>query len=158
MRRVVPLLVGLLLSGLACKGDAPRYSPDTVGLIDGRPVSLDAFRSYFEANAGRPIAESSPKVVSALFDQYLREETWRREANLHGADAALERRQAPGVLLAKASTGVLPTEAEIGAEYERHPERFRRPEEARVRQILTKERAEAEKARARVARGEDSAR
>jgi parvulin-like peptidyl-prolyl cis-trans isomerase-like protein len=126
--------------------------------VDERPVSLASFRGYFESNAGRPIAESSPKVVSALFDQFLREELWRREAGLHGADASSDRREAPGVLLSRAGREVLPTEADIDAEYSRHPDRYRRPEEARASRIFVPDRDQAEKARARVVRGEDFAR
>ena len=142
-------------ASLACPGSRERLSADTVAVIDARPVLLSAFRAYFESNAGRPIAESSPKVVSALFDEFLREETWRREARLHGSDAQNDRRQAPALLLSRAGAAVLVTDADVEAEYDRHPERYRRPEEARVARIFVRERAGADRARARVQRGEE---
>jgi hypothetical protein len=156
MRRALGL-AGLLLLAMACGRPAARTSLDVVALIDGQPLRLSAFRRYFESNAGRAITESSPKVVSALFDQFLREEIWRHDAGLHGSDDADDRRQAPAVLLERAGASVRPTEAEVDREYDAHPEKFDRPEEARVDRIFTIDRADAEKARARVLRGEDFA-
>lgn len=151
--------VALLLAagGLRCSRSATRYSADTIALVDNRPVSLSSFRSYFESNAGRPIAESSPKVVSALFDQFLREETWRRDARLHGPDAAIDRREAPGLLLTQAGPAVAATDAEVEAEYDQHPDRYRRPEEVQVLRISVPDKAEADKVRARAFHGEDFA-
>jgi hypothetical protein len=74
----------------------PSDTIETIAVIDGAPVALASFRVYFEANAGRPIAESRPAVVSGLFDQFLREETWRREAPSSG-DENTQRRDAPAV-------------------------------------------------------------
>lgn len=144
-----------VLSG--CARPKPVDSIETVAVVDGHPVALASFRAYFEANAGRPIAESRPAVVSGLFDQFLREETWRREAGLSTADEAADRRNAPAVLLARAGDSVKPGDAEVAEEYDRHPERYRRPEEVRTARIFTRARPEADRARSRVSAGEDFA-
>ena len=155
--RAAALLAASLAALLALTGCARRPAPpiDTIAVIDGHAIQLRAFRSFFEANAGRPIAESQPAVVSGLFDEFLREETWRREAGLDTGDDHVDRREAPGVLLARAGDAVKPTDAEVAAEYDAHPDRWRRPEEANVARIFTRERAEAERARARAAAGDD---
>ena len=147
----------LAAAALLAAGCARRPSPpiDTIAVIDGRPVMLRSFRSFFEANAGRPIAESQPAVVSGLFDEFLREETWRREAKLDTGDDNVDRREAPSLLLSRAGEAVRPTEAEVAEEYDRHPDRWKRPEEANVARIFTRARPEAERARARAAAGDD---
>jgi hypothetical protein len=143
----------LLLSACARK-DRPD-TIETIAVIDGAPVALASFRAYFEANAGRPIAESRPAVVSGLFDQFLREETWRREAGLSAGDENAQRRDAPSVLLARAGDAIRPSPAEVREEYDRHPDRYRRPEEASVARIFTRSKPEADRARGRLAAGGD---
>ncbi|HET9792864.1 MAG TPA: peptidylprolyl isomerase [Thermoanaerobaculia bacterium] len=147
------LAAAALLAGACARRPAPPI--DTIAEIDGRPVALRSFRAFFEANAGRPIAESQPAVVSGLFDEFLREETWRREAKLDTGDDNVDRREAPGMLVARAGDVVRPTDAEASEEYDRHPERWRRPEEAKVARIFTRTRPEAERARSRAVSGND---
>jgi len=148
---------GLFLAALAAAACARRPAPpiDTIAEIDGKPVMLRSFRTFFEANAGRPIAESQPAVVSGLFDEFLREETWRREAGLATGDDNVDRREAPGALVARGGDALRPSDAEVAEDYDRHPERWRRPEEARVARIFARARPEAERARARAASGAD---
>ena len=154
MRRAAAIL---LFAAAACRLGRRPSSTDTIATIDDSPVSLSSFRADFETNAGRPIAESSPKVVSALFDQFLKEETWRRLARLRQSDPALARREAPAALLAVAGAQVVPSPEEVRAEYARHPERYHRPAEARVSRIFTRSREAAEKAQKRLEDGEDFA-
>jgi hypothetical protein len=141
----------------ACAKRARPFSVDTAALVAGRPVSLRAFRVYFEANSGRPIAESSPKVVSGLFDQFLREEIWRAAAKLSGSDDVVDRLNAPSLLLSRAGSAVLPTTEDVQREYDLHRERYRKPEQVRVERIFTKKRDEADSARLRISKGEDFA-
>lgn len=155
-RRAAAAALAASLSLLAgCARKPAGGSIETIAVVDGRPVMLRSFRAFFEANAGRPIADSQPAVVSGLFDEFLREETWRRDARLDSGDEQADRREAPGVLLSRAGSAVLPTDAEIAAEYDRHPERWRRPEEAKVARIFTRVRADADRVRARAASGDD---
>jgi peptidyl-prolyl cis-trans isomerase C len=147
------VLLAALGAGDCARGPAPPI--DTIAEIGGRPVALRSFRAFFEANAGRPIAESQPAVVSGLFDEFLREEIWRHEAKLETGDDNADRREAPLALLARAGDAVRPTDAEVSEEYDRHPERWKRPEEADVARIFTRDRPEAERARARAASGAD---
>jgi len=144
----------LLLAGGCGRKERPD-NLETIALVDGTPVTLASFRSYFEGNAGRPIAESRPAVVSGLFDEFLREETWRREAGLSSADESADRRSAPSLLLARAGAAVVPAANELREEYDRHPERYRRPEEVRVARIFTRSKEEADRARRRAAAGEN---
>ena len=143
------------VAAFSCGRPASRYSTDTVAVVDGKPVSLVSFRAYFASNAGRAIAESSPAVASGLFDQFLREEIWRRASGASGSDEELSRREAPSILLARAGPEVSPSEPEIDQEYDRHRERYHRREEADAERIFTRQKADAEKARSRVVKGED---
>jgi hypothetical protein len=152
-RRAAAAAVLLLLCACARK-DRPD-TIETIAVIDGAPVALASFRAYFEANAGRPIAESRPAVVSGLFDQFLREETWRREAGLSSGDENAQRRDAPAALLARAGDAIRPSPADIREEYDRHPDRYRRPEEASVARIFTRSKPEADRARGRLTAGGD---
>ena len=151
--------VALLIAGVfiypGCTKKPRPYSVDVVAVVGSRPISLRSFRAYFATNTGRQIAESSPKVASGLFDQFLKEEIWRGEAGLSGADEDSERRNAPSLLLARAGAAVVPTREEIQAEYDLHRERYRKPDQLRVARIFTRERGEAESARQRILRGED---
>jgi hypothetical protein len=140
---------------VACGRSRSPASIDIIARVDGDPVLLPAFRRYFVENAGRALTESSPRVVSELFDQFLREEFWRREAKLHGVDDELDRREAPGLLLAPKKASMVPSEADIASEYEGHADRYRRGEEATARRLVTRTREETEKARSRIVRGED---
>jgi len=151
------LSIGMLWAGATAScGRARRtYSMDTVAVVSGRPVSLKSFRSYFEANAGRPIAESSPKVASGLFDQFLREETWRSEAGLSGPDEESDRRNAPSLLVSRAGSAVLPAPEELRREYDLHRERYEKPDRVRASRIFTRQKSEADGARQRISKGED---
>jgi peptidyl-prolyl cis-trans isomerase C len=151
------VLLGTAAGLTSCAKQGRTYSVDTAAVVAGNPVSLRSFRAYFEANTGRPIAESSPKVASGLFDQFLREEIWRREARLSGSDEESDRRNAPSLLLSRAGGAVLPTPEEIREEYDRHRERYRKPDEVRVARIFTRQRSEADSARQRVSKGEEFA-
>ncbi len=151
--------IGMVVAGLcglcACSKKERSYSVDIVAIVGGRPVSLPSFRSYFATNTGRPIAESSPKVASGLFDQFLREEIWRGEAGLTGSDGDTDRRNAPSLLLSRAGAAVVPTLEEIRREYDLHRERYRKPAQLRVARIFTRQREEAESARQRISKGEE---
>jgi len=153
-RAAASLAALVLLAGAECRPARREPPASVVAIIDGAELPLPLFRRYFESNAGRPITESSPKVVSALFDQFLREEIWRRAAGLRGDDDAGERRRAPGILLARAGAAVVPTKEEISLEFDAHRDKYRRPEEVSVARIGMATRAAAEKARSRVVRGE----
>ena len=155
-RRVRAVLATAALAVLpSCSKKERSYSVDTAALVAGRPVSLRSFRAYFAANTGRPIAESSPKVASGLFDQFLREELWRGEAGLSGTDEDSDRRSAPSLLLSRAGSTVLPTQDEIRREYDLHRERYRKPDQVKVARIFTKQRSEADSARQRISKGEE---
>ncbi|HWC66204.1 MAG TPA: hypothetical protein VG777_08980, partial [Thermoanaerobaculia bacterium] len=86
-RRAAAAALAASLSLLAgCARKPAGGSIETIAVVDGRPVMLRSFRAFFEANAGRPNADSQPAVVSGLFDEFLREETWRRDARLDSGD------------------------------------------------------------------------
>lgn len=154
MRKVLALLA-LATAAAACKRASLRYSTDVIATINGKSVTLPALRRYFQMNAGRPINESSPRVVSALFDQFLREEILRQAAGLGHSDEMIGLREAPALLLGRAGPAAVPTEARIRQEYDQNRERYRRPEEAQVARIFTRKPQEAGKARQRVEDGEE---
>jgi PPIC-type PPIASE domain len=144
----------LLAFAPACRPKPTGPSADTIALIDGEPLLLGSFRSDFEANVGRPIADSSPRVASSVFDQYLSEHVLCREARRLLKSASLDCREAPAILLRAAGSSVQPTEDAIRQEYAAHPERYRVEEEVQARTIETSDLASAQRARQRLRAGE----
>jgi PPIC-type PPIASE domain len=154
-RRPAVVVSALLLAVAAsCRPKPSGPSPDTIALIDSEPLLLGSFRSDFEASVGRPIAASSPRVASSVFDQYLNEHILCREARKILKSGSLDCREAPAILLRTAGPSVQPTDEAIRQEYAAHPDRYRVEEEVRARTIETSDLATAQRARQRLRSGE----
>ncbi|MBV8199318.1 MAG: peptidyl-prolyl cis-trans isomerase, partial [Acidobacteria bacterium] len=94
-------------------------------------------------------------VLSKLFDQFLEERLLQRLAVDRGlVPGGAAPRQAVDALLRQAA-GPPPGAAEIADYYRRHRGELARPERVRLRQILTEDRAAAERARRALEGGED---
>jgi hypothetical protein len=152
-------LFAALVLAAACR-PGPPPAPDVVARIGETEVHYSAFESYLARTAGDGETVLASDVLSQIFDQFLDEELLVRRAaerglvRSAGADGAGARRRAIDALL-RADLKAQPGEPEIAAYYQAHREEFARPERVRLRQILTEDRATAEKALREIAAGAD---
>ena len=100
--------------------------------------------------------EVSPQVASSLFDQYLEERLLQKAVDAAEpkptGDTAAQRRQE---ILARLARLESITDADLKAEYERQPERWRHPPLVRLSQMILPTREVAEGARRKVLSGAD---
>lgn len=158
MSRLRPLTALLVALAAACLEPDPP-APDVVAQIGAQPVRYAQFEEHLRRTVGDPDSVLASDVLSQLFDQYLDEEILFRLAADRGLVVAGQesaRRSAIEALLA-AEADAEPSEAEIAAFYDRHRTEFARPERVQLRQILTEDRATAERALAEIERGADFA-
>ena len=146
------------MSGAACQQDEPP-APDLVVRIGEDEVRYGRFEEYVKRTAGDGETVLAGDVLSQLFDQFLDEELLVRLAVDRGlakdGTTAASRRRAVDALLAADLKE--PGAEEIAAYYQAHREEFARPERVRLRQILTEDRATAERALRELRRGTDFA-
>ena len=118
-------------------------------------VRAAEFEGYLATSAAAGSGGLSDEVLSRLFDQFLDERLLRRLAVERGVvEAGATPREAVVALLEKERVlGGPIADADIAAYYGAHRADFRRPERLRLRQILTADRATAERARAEVLAG-----
>lgn len=147
---------GMALLMMACQRPAPP-APDVVARIGETEVRYSEFEGYLATAVGDTGGALGGDVLSGLFDQFLEERLLARLAVDRGAAAAAEdaagRRRAIDALLQEGLRRE-PDPAEIAGFYQAHRQEFARPERVRVRQILTEDRATAEKALREIAAGQ----
>jgi hypothetical protein len=147
----------LLLLALACRRAEP-LAPDVAAQIGGQDVRYSEFEEYMKRTADDSDGVLGSDVLSQLFDQFLDEKVLVRMA----ADRKLlpagkgGPREAMDALLADGLKKEA-TDREVAAWYEAHRQEFVRPERVRLRQILTEDRATAERAAQEIAAGSDFA-
>lgn len=159
-RRAAVLLLTLLA---ACRQAEPP-APDLVARIGEEEVRYGRFEEYVKRTAGDGEPVLGNEVLSQLFDQFLDEELLLRLATDRGLvkggapspASASSRRKAIDALLAEGLTKE-PGADEIAAYYQAHREAFARPERVRLRQILTEDRATAERVVRELSAGADFA-
>jgi peptidyl-prolyl cis-trans isomerase C len=150
----------LLLTLLAACRQAEPPAPDLVARIGDEEIRYGRFEEYVKRTAGDGETVLSGDVLSQLFDQFLDEELLVRLAvdrglvKQDGTTAAARRRAIDALLAADLKE---PGTEEMAAYYQAHREEFARPERVRLRQILTEDRATAERALRELARGADFA-
>jgi hypothetical protein len=143
--------VVLVLLAAGCQR-AAAPAADAVARIGGTDVRYAEFERYVRRNAGETGALGND-VLSQLFDQFLEERLLARLAvDRKRASPDADPRQALSALIAAAPQPA-PSEEEIAGYYQAHRGEFARPERVRLRQILTEDRATAEKARGEIAAG-----
>jgi peptidyl-prolyl cis-trans isomerase C len=159
--RPMHLTLVLLSLALACRPSKPP-APDVVARIGETEVRYSEFETYLARTAGDGETVLASAVLSQIFDQFLDEELLVRLAadrgltTGSGPPSAGARRRALDALLS-AELATPPSDAEIAAYYEAHRDEFARPERVRLRQILTEDRATAERALRELAAGADFA-
>jgi PPIC-type PPIASE domain len=162
--RQAALGAAALLLAAACRPGNPPAA-DVVARIGETEVHYSEFESYLSRTAGDGERVLASDVLSQLFDQFLDEELLVRRAvdrglvkaeSTAGKEAGARRRAIDELLRAdlKAQPGDQ-REREIAAYYAAHRDDFARPERVRLRQILTEDRASAEKALRELAGGAD---
>ena len=150
-----PLGLWPLFVLVACARPEPP-APDVVARIGDQQVRYSEFEEWVAQTAGDSDSVLASDVLSQLFDQFLDEKVLVRMAGDRGLLRTAERgpRDAIDALLQK-DLDKEPSEEEIARYYEQRRQEFVRPERVRLRQILTEDRAAAEKALQRLAAGED---
>ena len=156
--RSLPLVLLLWAAGASC-GRTPPPAPDLVARIGPEEIRYGRFEEYVKRTAGDGETVLAGPVLSQLFDQFLDEELLSRLAidrglAREGASAALRRKAVDAML---ASSMQNPAETEIAAWYQAHRDELARPERVRLRQILTEDRATAERALREISAGADFA-
>lgn len=143
----------------ACRQAEPP-APDLVARIGPEEIRYGRFEDYVKRTAGDGETVLAGDVLSQLFEQFLDEELLARLAVDRGlardAATAAARRRAIDALIA-AGLKSDPGPQEIAAYYQAHRTEFARPERVRLRQILTEDRATAERALREIAGGADFA-
>ena len=150
----------LLLLALACRKAEP-LAPDVAAQIGDQEVRYSEFEEYLERTADDSDGVLGSDVLSQLFDQFLEEKILVRIAADRkllpgGPGGHWGPREATDALLGDLEKSE-PTDQEIAAWYEAHRQEFVRPERVRLRQILTEDRASAERALQEIAAGGDFA-
>jgi hypothetical protein len=124
--------------------------------IGDQDVRYSEFQEYLARTADDSDGALASDVLSELFDQFLDEKLLVRMAVDRGVLPAGKGgpREAIDALLV---TGMKaePTGAEVARYYEAHRQEFVRPERVRLRQILTEDRASAERILQQLAAGAD---
>jgi peptidyl-prolyl cis-trans isomerase C len=153
VRRLVALAT-VLLAVAACHRK-PSVPPDVIARVGDRMVTLGDFKRYLDRNTGTDLAQMGPEVASAMTDQYIEEIILSEYAAGHGVEIPAEKiassvRNDAGAtviekrdelrrqkLIGDMSENIdMPTDADVRAYYEQHPNEFRSGEELHVKQIL----------------------
>lgn len=143
----------LLLLALACRKAEP-LAPDVAAQIGDQQVRYSEFEDYMKRTADDSDGVLGSDVLSQLFDQFLDEKVLVRMATDRKLLQGGGPREAMDALLHDLDKAE-PTDQEIAAWYEAHRQEFVRPERVRLRQILTEDRASAEKALQEITAGAD---
>jgi parvulin-like peptidyl-prolyl isomerase len=161
MKTLRPLLALplLVLAWTACR-QTPPPAPDLVARIGSEEIRYRRFDEYVKRTAGDGETVLGGDVLSQLFDQFLDEELLTRLAvdrklAREGATGAARRRAIDALLAAELKQD--PSPQEIADYYQAHRQEFARPERVRLRQILTQDKATAERALRELGRGADFA-
>ncbi len=156
-------LVFVVLSLVACQRQQPP-APDAVARIGDEDLRYADFAAWLKRNGSDADGVLASDVLSQLFDQFLEERLLVHQAIdrrlVREARGAAGQRAAIETLLASGrepATGEAneANEADIARYYEAHRQEFARPERVKLRQILTQDRATAERALEEIAGGAD---
>jgi len=133
-------------------------SPRALAEVGGRKITLEELEDVVVAQTGQPLAEVPPELADALFGRHLEEEVLLaasgepRDRSLPPAVRGARTREA---LARLCPPPPLPSDAEIDAFLASLPTTTSTGDRLRLRQLILPDRASAEKARERLAKGED---
>lgn len=145
------------VSLMAC-GSVGDERAGSVLEIDGEPIAYSEFESYLKRQLGDEEMVFDGVVESRLFDQFVGERLLVRLARERGLAASppVDQREAVSFLLRDQRSAMLQEDV-LRAYYREHRERFERPAEVRLCQILVDSRQAAEAAYQALLQGEDFA-
>jgi peptidyl-prolyl cis-trans isomerase C len=154
-------LAVLSLAGEGCGDRAAPPAPDVAARIgETEEVRYSEFESYLESTVGDGESVLASDVLSQLLDQFLDERLLVRLAVDRGLIRSGEgrgaRRRAIDALL-REGLREEPSQAEVESWYRRNRQELARPERVRLRQILTEDRATADRALGEIQAGADFA-
>ncbi|MGK2858478.1 MAG: peptidylprolyl isomerase [Thermoanaerobaculia bacterium] len=171
-RFILVLAILLIAAAGACRKPTEKIPPGIIVQIGTRMVNVEEFKHYLKRNTGTELAQISPVAASPLLDQYINEILLSEWAASHDHDIDTEKvteavRKDPGStltekrdelrrlrLLADLSTSVAKSsDDDIRAFYQQHEDEFTLEEQARVRQILVRDEAVANKVLAELKAG-----
>jgi peptidyl-prolyl cis-trans isomerase C len=147
-----------LLASLALLLTACDRSPRAIAEVAGRKITLEELDDIVVAQTGQPLAEVPPELADALFGRHLEEEVLLaasgepRDRTLPPAVRGARTREALAQLCPPPP---LPSEQEIDAYLATLVPTPPSGDRLRLRQLILPDRASAEKARERLAKGED---
>ena len=157
---VLTVLFSSSFLAAACQRQPPP-APDVVARLGGEDRRYADFAAWLKRNGSDADGVLASDVLSQLFDQFLEERLLVHLAIdrklVREARGAVGQRAAIEALLASSrepATGEA-QEADVARYYEAHRQEFARPERVRLRQILTQDRATAERALKEIAGGAD---
>lgn len=135
----------------ACRDELP--APDIVARVENDQIRLERFERYLEESSIGMEAGLGPRVLTQLFDEFLDETLVLRLAIDEGlVESDASRRDALEALVSERLDPEL-SDQRVEAFHRRNPQRFSRPEEVRLRQILVEERELADRALAEIEDG-----
>ncbi len=162
-------IAGLALAALplaGCHGcrsrpSPPPPAPDAAARIGGEDIRYGDFEAYLKRAVNDTDGVLGSDVLSQLFDQFLEERLLARLAVdgkvVREAQGTAGQRAAIEALLASRQPGGAATGEEVSHYYAAHRQDFARPERVKLRQILTQDRATAERALKEIGGGTDFA-
>lgn len=162
------------LAGLACgfvlavlplagcqRQPSPPPAPDAAARIGNEDVRYGDFEAYLKRSVSDTDGVLGSDVLSQLFDQFLEERLLVRLAVdgkvAREARDAVGQRAAIEALLASRQPRDPASGGDVASYYSAHHQDFVRPERVKLRQILTQDRATAERALKEIGRGTDFA-
>jgi len=159
------LSCGIALAALPLSGcqrqPSPAPAPDAAARIGNEDVRYGDFEAYLKRTINDTDGVLGSDVLSQLFDQFLEERLLVRLAIdgkvVREAEGAAGRRAAIEALMASRQPRDPASDGDVARYYEAHRQDFVRPERVRLRQILTQDRATAERALREIGGGADFA-
>lgn len=144
---------------LACV-QACRRSTGVLAVVGGRAITLDAVAAAITAETGKPLAEVSPDLAAALFEEYLDAEVILASSSvptdrgLSGPERSARLRELSASLC---PPSLPPSDAEVRGYLASHIELQHTGERLLLRQLILPDQPGARAAQERVRRGEDFA-
>jgi hypothetical protein len=131
-----------------------------LAVVGGRTVTIAELDSFISAQTGRRLAEVSPDLAAAMFERYLEDAVVLAASNDPSdrtVAMSLRSERAREILRSLCPPPPHPTDAEVDAYLQAHPEEWSHGERLRLRQLILPDQAEAQRARERLRAGESFA-
>ncbi|MFY9823513.1 MAG: peptidylprolyl isomerase [Thermoanaerobaculia bacterium] len=156
------VLAGLVVLSCGCQRQPPPAAPDAAARIGQEDVRYGDFEAWLKRSVSDTDGVLGSDVLSQLFDQFLEERLLVQLAIdrkvvkvVREAEGSAGQRAAIEALLASRQPRDPASDADVARYYDAHRQDFARPERVKLRQILTQDRATAERALKEIGGGAD---